>query len=92
MTIFKHCVSSVSTMCVLDVNVLICPEKPSLKNNFLGTWPQNGAFSTTKNQQIIRAYADIAVSYPPVVILPSPRRVQRLHHTSSLMVPPIAFF
>jgi hypothetical protein len=68
------------------------PEKPSLKNDLLGAWLQNGAFSTTKNQRIIRAYANLTVSYPPVVILPSPRRVQRLHHNSWLMVPPIAFF
>jgi hypothetical protein len=58
------------------------PEKHSLKNDFLGARFQNGAFSTTKNQQIIRAYANLAVSYPPVVILPLPRGVQRLHYNS----------
>jgi hypothetical protein len=53
------------------------PEKPSLKNDFLVA-----RFSTTKDQQIIRVYVNLAVNYPPVVILPSHHRVQRLHHNS----------
>ena len=62
MRISKHFVSSVSIVCVRDVDVSMCSGKHSLKNDFFGACFQNGAFSTTKNQQIVGVYANLAVN------------------------------